>query len=84
MQAMNRRNFMGSGIATGGLLAAGAAAPAWARGASLHHGGMIRTGFDEVSGRDIRLTVGEGMRVVQGRRGHAVAVTAPFRARWFD
>ena len=74
MQAMNRRNFMGSGIATGGLLAAGAAAPAWARGASLHHGGMIRTGFDEVSGRDIRLTVGEGMRVVQGRRGHAVAV----------
>lgn len=62
-----------------GALAAGAfgvgalAIPAWARGSDLH-GGMIRPGFDEVSGRDIALTIGEGSRVVQGRRGHAVAV----------
>ncbi len=35
---------------------------------------MIRPGFDEVSGASIDLTVGQGMRTVQGRRGHAVAV----------
>jgi len=58
-----------------GALGAGALAlPAWARGADLHGGGSIRPGFDEVSGRDIALTIGEGPRVVQGRRGHAVAV----------
>ncbi|OYX65450.1 MAG: copper-binding protein [Sphingomonadales bacterium 32-64-17] len=57
-----------------GALGAGALAmPAWARGADLHSG-MIRDGFDEVSGRDIALTIGEGHRVVQGRSGHAVAV----------
>ena len=58
-----------------GALGAGALAlPAWARGADLHGGGSIRPGFDEVSGRDIALAIGEGPRVVQGRRGHAVAV----------
>ncbi|MGN3974140.1 copper resistance system multicopper oxidase [Tsuneonella sp. SYSU-LHT278] len=61
-------------LLAGGTLGAGALAlPAWARGADLH-GGVIRPGFDEVAGRDIALTIGEGPRVVQGRRGHAVAV----------
>ncbi|MBX7481249.1 copper resistance system multicopper oxidase [Qipengyuania qiaonensis] len=67
--AVSRRRLL-----TAGALGAGALAlPAWARGADLH-GEMIRPGFDEVSGRDIALTIGEGARIVQGRRGHAVAV----------
>ena len=67
-------------ISRRGLLAAGSfgagalLVPAWARGADLLHGGPIRPGFDEVSGRDIALTIGEGPRVVEGRRGHAIAV----------
>jgi CopA family copper-resistance protein len=52
------------------------ALPAWAAGHSVHHGGgaPIRTGFDQVSGETIDLTVGAGQRVVEGRRGHGVAV----------
>ncbi len=37
-------------------------------------GEMIRQGFDEVSGANIDLTIGQGMRVVQGRSGHTVVV----------
>ena len=66
------------GMLAGGALGAGALAwPAWARGSDLHggpHGSTIRPGFDEVSGRDIALTIAEGPRIVQGRRGHGVAV----------
>ena len=67
---VSRRRLLGAGAFGAGTLAL----PAWARGSDLHGGGSIRTGFDEVSGRDIALTIGEGPRVVQGRRGHAVAV----------
>src|SRR3546814_5951533 len=66
---VSRRRLLRAGALGAGALAL----PAWARGADLH-GGFIRPGFDEVSGRDISLTIGEGPRVVQGRRGHAVAV----------
>jgi CopA family copper-resistance protein len=62
------------GLMAGGALGAGALAiPAWARGADAH-GGVIRPGFDEVSGSEIALTIGQGSRIVQGRRGHAIAV----------
>jgi len=71
--AIDRRKFLTRSGAAAGLLGLGHALPAWARGADLH-GGVIRPGFDEVSGREIALTIGEGSRVVQGRRGHAVAV----------
>jgi len=67
---VSRRRLLGAGALGAGALAL----PAWARGADLHGGGSIRPGFDEVSGRDIALTIGEGPRVVQGRRGHAIAV----------
>ena len=67
---VSRRKLLGAGALGAGALAL----PAWARGGDLHGGGSIRAGFDEVSGRDIALTIGEGPRVVQGRRGHAVAV----------
>lgn len=67
---VSRRRLIGAGALGAGALAL----PAWARGADLHGGGSIRPGFDEVSGHDIALTIGEGPRVVQGRRGHAVAV----------
>lgn len=58
-------------------LAAATALPAWAQGHSLrraHGGAAIRAGFDEVSGAVIDLAVGEGQRVVQGRKGHGIAV----------
>ena len=71
--AINRRRFLTASAGAAGLLGLGHAVPAWARGGDLH-GGAIRPGFDEVSGRDIGLTIGEGPRVVQGRRGHAIAV----------
>jgi FtsP/CotA-like multicopper oxidase with cupredoxin domain len=49
--------------------------PAWARGADLHSGhGTIRPGFDEVRGPALDLTIGEGMRMVEGRSGHGIAV----------
>ncbi len=67
---VSRRRLLGAGALGAGALAL----PAWARGADLHGGGSIRPGFDEVSGRDIALTIGEGPSVVQGRRGHAIAV----------
>lgn len=44
----------------------------------MHRGGKggapIRAGFDQVSGAVIDLAVGEGPRVVQGRKGHGIAV----------
>jgi FtsP/CotA-like multicopper oxidase with cupredoxin domain len=69
-----RRLMLGAGAAS-----ALAAMPAWAQGHSLHrrskHGGApIRAGFDEVSGEVIDLVVGEGPRVVQGRKSHGIAV----------
>ncbi len=67
---VSRRRLLGAGALGAGALAL----PAWARGADLHGNESIRPGFDEVSGRDIALTIGEGPRVVQGRRGHAIAV----------
>ena len=68
---LSRRRLLGTGLLGAGMLGT---MPAWARGASIHHGGAIRSGFDEVSGANIDLTVGEGMHTVQGRRGHAIAV----------
>jgi len=69
--SLTRRRLLGAGMLGAGMWSA---LPAWARGASIHHGGAIRSGFDEVSGASIDLTVGEGMHTVQGRRGHAIAV----------
>ena len=67
---LSRRQLIGGTT----LGAAAMAAPAWARGGDLAHNGLLRAGFDEVHGREIDLTIGEGHRIVQGRRGHAVAV----------
>ncbi|MDE0933562.1 MAG: copper resistance system multicopper oxidase [Novosphingopyxis baekryungensis] len=67
---ISRRNLLG-GAALGG---AALAAPAWARGSNLVSGGMLRAGFDEVSGSVIDLSIGEGHRMVQGRAGHGIAV----------
>ena len=67
--SLSRRRLLGTGALGTGLMAL----PAWARGADLHSS-AIRPGFDEVSGREIALTIGEGSRMVQGRTGHAIAV----------
>jgi FtsP/CotA-like multicopper oxidase with cupredoxin domain len=64
-------------LAGAGAASVLAALPAWAQGHSMHRmkgGAPIRTGFDEVSGRIIDLAVGHGPRVVQGRKGHGIAV----------
>ncbi len=77
MSLITRRGFVGAAGAAAGL----AALPAWAQGHALGHSGHrmrggtpIRVGFDEVSGEVIDLTVGHGPRVVQGRKGHGIAV----------
>jgi CopA family copper-resistance protein len=75
---MSSFRFTRRGLIAGAGIACGAAAlPAWAQGHNLHRhrsGAPIRVGFDEVSGEVIDLTVGEGPRVVQGRKGHGIAV----------
>lgn len=67
-----------------GALGAGAAMhaiPAWAQGHSIgghgrgaHGDHPIPAGFDELSGEVIDLDVAGGLRTVEGRRGHGVAV----------
>ncbi|WDA40991.1 copper resistance system multicopper oxidase [Erythrobacter sp. BLCC-B19] len=74
---LSRRGFVRAAGAAAGL----AAMPAWAQGHALGSSGHrmkggapIRVGFDEVSGAVIDLSVGHGPRVVQGRKGHGIAV----------
>jgi CopA family copper-resistance protein len=70
---LSRRGFVRAVGAAAGL----AAMPAWAQGHSVHRmrgGAPIRVGFDEVSGAVIDLAVGHGPRIVQGRKGHGIAV----------
>ncbi|MCZ8370752.1 MAG: copper resistance system multicopper oxidase [Porphyrobacter sp.] len=70
---LSRRSFVRAAGAAAGL----SALPAWAQGHSLHAmkgGAPIRVGFDQVSGAVIDLAVGHGPRVVQGRKGHGIAV----------
>jgi CopA family copper-resistance protein len=70
---LSRRGFVRAASAAAGL----AAMPAWAQGHSVHRmrgGAPIRVGFDEVSGAVIDLAVGHGPRIVQGRKGHGIAV----------
>ncbi|MDC8754267.1 copper resistance system multicopper oxidase [Erythrobacter sp. sf7] len=73
IQNLSRRSLLTGAAA----LAAGTATPLWAQGHSLHRtrgGAPIRVGFDEVSGEVIDLSVGAGPRMVQGRKGHGIAV----------
>ena len=66
---INRRRFITS---TAGLAAATSLSmPAWAKGGSLTH---AKRGFGEVSGEDIRLSIGNHHFMTGGRSGHAVAV----------
>ncbi|NBB26355.1 copper resistance system multicopper oxidase [Porphyrobacter sp. SLTP] len=70
---LSRRSLV-SGMAA---LAACRVAPAWAQGHATHGmkgGAPIRVGFDQVSGAVIDLAVGHGPRMVQGRKGHGIAV----------
>ncbi|MCA0902831.1 copper resistance system multicopper oxidase [Qipengyuania aquimaris] len=66
---INRRRFITS---TAGIAAATSLSmPAWAKGGSLTH---AKRGFGEVSGEDIRLSIGNHHFMTGGRSGHAVAV----------
>ncbi|MFN3862847.1 MAG: copper resistance system multicopper oxidase [Erythrobacter sp.] len=72
---LTRRRLI-SGAAA--LVATGSAPlPAWAQGHSIHrhrNGTPIKVGFDEVGGTVIDLSVSHGPWVVQGRKGHGIAV----------
>lgn len=77
----SRRKFLaatGTGLALAPL-------PAWAQGHGMSHGGhggshrmpkgpLIPAGFGVLTGQEIELTVGDGLREVAGRRGLGVAV----------
>lgn len=67
------RRALIQGLGAGAALAA---TPAWARGHSVsaRSHGVIRAGFDEVSGATIALNVAAGDRRVEGRVGHGIAV----------
>jgi len=78
---LSRRRFL---TATGAGLAL-APLPAWAQGHGMSHGGhggshrmpkgpLIPNGFGVLTGKEIDLTVGDGLREVAGRRGLGVAV----------
>ena len=69
----SRRGFLaasGTGLALSPL-------PAWAQGHGMAHGGshrlpkgpLIPPGFGVLTGKDIDLTVADGLREVAGRRG---------------
>jgi CopA family copper-resistance protein len=73
MPALDRRRFLHAGATSLATIGVMSSVPAWARGASLT-GGLMRQGFDEVSGATIDLTIGAGPRSVQGRRGPGIAV----------
>lgn len=73
MFPISRRSFVRAAGAAAGF----AAMPAWAQGHALHRlkgGTPIQVGFDQVSGAVIDLAVGHGPRLVQGRKGHGIAV----------
>ncbi len=73
LSRLSRRHL----LAGAGAVSAFSALPAWAQGHPTHRqrgGAPIRVGFDEVSGSVIDLSVGHGPRVVQGRKGHGIAV----------
>lgn len=66
---LSRRRLITSTV---GLAAASALPmPAWAKGGSLPH---ARNGFGEVSGEDIRLSIGDAHFATGARSGHAFAV----------
>ncbi|SMQ63741.1 copper-resistance protein, CopA family [Altererythrobacter xiamenensis] len=67
--SLNRRQLITSTVGLGA--AAALPLPAWAKGMSLPH---AKNGFGEVSGEDIRLSIGNHHFMTGGRSGHAVAV----------
>ncbi|OYX45596.1 MAG: copper-binding protein [Alphaproteobacteria bacterium 32-64-14] len=68
--ALNRRGFLRTTVLAGGTLILGASLPAWAQA---HSVGMSR-GSAELSGTDIKLTIGHVPITIDGREGHAVAI----------
>ncbi len=68
--ALDRRTFLRTTALAGGSLAVGALLPAWAQA---HSAGMS-PGSAELSGTDIKLTIGHTAITVDGREGHAVAI----------
>lgn len=74
MHPIDRRKFLGTGLAASGMIGVSLATPAWARGGDIRHSGILRQGFDEISGSSINLNIAAGQRMVQGRRGHGIAV----------
>jgi CopA family copper-resistance protein len=69
MRGIDRRSFLGAGVASLGLLRA---APAWARG--MAGGTLARKGSDVLSGEHLTMTVADAQFVTGKRHGPAVTV----------
>lgn len=68
--ALDRRSFLRTTALVGGGVVLNAVSPAWAQ---THSVGMSG-GAAELSGTDIKLTIGHAMITIDGREGHAVAI----------
>ena len=75
----DRRSLLRGALALGGAAAVGGLLPDWARSAPAHdhahmHHAPAAGRAGELSGEDIRLTVGYAPLTIDGRTGHAVAI----------
>lgn len=68
--ALDRRSFLRTTALVGGNIVLNAMSPAWAQA---HSAGMSG-GAAELSGTDIKLTIGQATVTIDGREGHAVAI----------
>lgn len=68
--SLDRRGFLRATALAGAGVAAGALSPAWAR----THSAGISPAAAELSGTDIKLTIGHAALTIDGRKGHAVAI----------
>ncbi|RME62822.1 MAG: copper resistance system multicopper oxidase [Alphaproteobacteria bacterium] len=78
---VNRRRFLSTAAAAGGLLAAGAMLPAWARSARA----QAQAGLGVLSGKTFDLVIDHAPLTIDGRKGKAVAINGTVPApllRW--
>lgn len=70
--ALDRRSFLKTTALVGGNIVLNAMSPAWAQAHSVGVG--MSGGAAELSGTDIKLTIGQATVTIDGREGHAVAI----------
>ncbi len=67
---LDRRSFLRTTALVGGSVVLSAMLPAWAQA----HSAGLSHGAAELSGTDIKLTIGHAAITIDGRKGHAVAI----------